>query len=97
MSKHDVAVDPSGECLARLTRLWQKNLGVPIGGDADYFQMGGDSLLGTQLLSWIHESFGVELSLLDLFEFPTITAQARMILEALAVADHACNERGLND
>ena len=92
MSERNAAVDPSGECHALLTRLWQKNLGVPVSGDDDYFLIGGDSFLGTQLLTWIHENFGVELSLLSLFEFPTVAAQARLILEALAITDHACNE-----
>jgi alpha/beta superfamily hydrolase/aryl carrier-like protein len=84
LDKHDSAIDRVGECQARLAQLWEKNLGVPIKGDDDYFQMGGDSLHGSQLLAWIREGFGVELSLLDLFESRTLAAVTRLILAAQA-------------
>ncbi|MGB7865819.1 MAG: non-ribosomal peptide synthetase [Candidatus Sulfotelmatobacter sp.] len=38
----------------------------------NFFLLGGHSLLGTQLISRISESFGVELSLLSLFDHPTL-------------------------
>lgn len=38
----------------------------------NFFLLGGHSLLGTQLISRISESFGVELSLLNLFDHPTL-------------------------
>lgn len=38
----------------------------------NFFLLGGHSLLGTQLLTRIKESFGVELSLLSLFDHPTL-------------------------
>jgi amino acid adenylation domain-containing protein len=38
----------------------------------NFFLLGGHSLLGTQLLTRINESFGVELSLLSLFDHPTL-------------------------
>jgi amino acid adenylation domain-containing protein len=38
----------------------------------NFFLLGGHSLLGTQLISRISESFGVELSLFGLFDHPTL-------------------------
>ena len=38
----------------------------------NFFLLGGHSLLGTQLITKINESFGVELSLLNLFDHPTL-------------------------
>jgi amino acid adenylation domain-containing protein len=38
----------------------------------NFFLLGGHSLLGTQLITRINESFGVELSLLSLFDHPTL-------------------------
>jgi amino acid adenylation domain-containing protein len=38
----------------------------------NFFLLGGHSLLGTQLITRIGESFGVELSLLSLFDHPTL-------------------------
>jgi alpha/beta superfamily hydrolase len=79
-------VDRASEFEARLAQLWKRNLGVPSSSDNDYFQQGGDSLRGAQLLSWIHTGFGVELSLLDLFGHRTIEAQARLLMGRLDAA-----------
>src|SRR5579872_1261223 len=38
----------------------------------NFFLLGGHSLLGTQLITKIKEVFGVELSLLSLFDHPTL-------------------------
>ena len=75
-----VSLDTAGEYQARLAHLWEKNLGVSVGSLDDYFEKGGDSLRGTELLMWIHEDFGVELSLLDLFESRTIATQTDLLL-----------------
>ena len=86
LSERDSAGGGESACRAQLAQLWEKNLGVAVSRDDDYFQMGGNSLLGTQLIAWIHERFGVELSLLDLFESPTVSAQARLVLAAQGAA-----------
>jgi hypothetical protein len=41
--------------------------------------LGGHSLLGTQLIAKVNESFGVELSLLNLFDHPTLAEMAAEI------------------
>ncbi len=43
-----------------------------VGVDENFFLLGGHSLLGTQLITRIGETFGVELSLRTLFSSPTI-------------------------
>lgn len=70
----------------RLAQLWERNLGVSVSNHGDYFENGGDSLRGAQLLSWIQEHFEIEISLLDLFESRTIEAQARLLLGRLSAA-----------
>jgi hypothetical protein len=45
----------------------------------NFFFRGGHSLLGTQLLTRISETFGVELSLLNLFEHPTLAEMSEQI------------------
>lgn len=71
---------------AQLAVLWQKNLGVAVAAGDDYFALGGDSLRAAQLLAWIRETFGAELSLLDLFESRTLAAQTHLLRERLAAA-----------
>jgi len=43
-----------------------------IGLDDDFFLLGGHSLLGVRVISLLESEFGVSLSLLTLFQFPTI-------------------------
>jgi pimeloyl-ACP methyl ester carboxylesterase len=74
----------AAEYEAVLTRLWERNLGTRALPNDDYFDSGGDSLRGAQLLAWIHEQFKVELSLLDIFEHRTIAAQTRLLRSAPA-------------
>jgi amino acid adenylation domain-containing protein len=48
-------------------------LGVSrVGRDDNFFDLGGHSLLGAQMITRIHETFGVELSLRSIFDHPTL-------------------------
>jgi tyrocidine synthetase-3 len=53
-----------------------------IGIDANYFELGGNSLSATLLLSEIHRAFQVRISMIDLFKAPTIRGVARCIAAA---------------
>jgi len=93
MTQQDLAeVDRTADYEARLARLWERNVGGPVGREDDYFQRGGDSLHGAQLLAWIQEGFGIELSLLDLFESRTIAAQTRLLLSRLDASEPAAGK-----
>jgi amino acid adenylation domain-containing protein len=50
-----------------------------VGRDDNFFTLGGHSLMGAQLIAKIQESFGVELSLLSLFEEPTVKGMSTEI------------------
>src|SRR6185295_4226989 len=67
-----------------LANLWLAILGVEeIGIDDNFFELGGHSLLATQLLSRVREAFGVEVSVRELFEGPTIRELGTGIEQAL--------------
>ncbi len=58
-----------------------------VSAEANFFLLGGHSLLGTQLIARVRDHFDVELSLKALFEAPTVAGIAteveRLILEKL--------------
>ena len=59
---------------------WASLLGMArVGINDSFFEVGGDSLLGTQLVSRIYEEFDVRLPLRAIFERPTIAELAALI------------------
>jgi acyl transferase domain-containing protein len=73
-------VAPGDAVEQTLADLWQELLGVPQAGvHDDFFQLGGHSLIGLQVLARLREAFTVELPLRILFEAPTIAALAAVI------------------
>jgi aryl carrier-like protein len=85
-------VEPRSVVEQRLAALIGPLLNVEdLGVDDNFFLLGGHSLLGTQLISRIRESFGVDLSLLSLFDHPTLAGMAqeieRLILAKIELTD----------
>ena len=58
---------------AGLLDIWQRVLGIDrLGIDDHFFELGGHSLLATQVVSRIRSELGLEVSVRDLFEAPTV-------------------------
>lgn len=73
-------VAPQGETAQEIARLWENLLGIcGISAEDSFFELGGNSLLLTQLLAQIRKRFRLELSLTALFERPTIADIAALI------------------
>jgi amino acid adenylation domain-containing protein len=67
-----------------LAGLWAQVLGLDCVGIHDnFFAIGGDSILATQLISRVREVMRVEISFRSFFEIPTVAGMARNI-EALS-------------
>ncbi len=49
----------------------------------NFFELGGHSLLGAQLVARIHEHFGVEVTLLEVFDNPTLAQMAEIVDDAM--------------
>ena len=63
-----------------LAVIWQEVLGLQhIGVHDNFFYLGGDSLLATQIMSRIRDTFQVEFPLQELFESPTIDELAKTL------------------
>ncbi|MDJ0836974.1 MAG: amino acid adenylation domain-containing protein [Acidobacteriota bacterium] len=73
-------VAPSTEIEKTLAAVWQECLGISeIGIHDNFFDLGGDSLLATQIVSRVRRSLEINLSLAGLFDEPTILGVAEMI------------------
>ncbi len=71
-----------------LAKLWGELLNLPaVDVRANFFDLGGHSVLGTQMLSRIEYEYGIELSLRVLFEAPTLEQMAVRVADACAKAD----------
>jgi amino acid adenylation domain-containing protein len=69
---------------ALVCRLFEEVLQLPqntVGIDADFFDLGGDSLLAARLLARLRQESGVKVSLTTLFEKPTVAVVARLLAE----------------
>ena len=83
----DLAPPPAHErdegLIDTLTPMWLEVLGhETVELDANFFDLGGDSLLATQLVSRIRKQLGVELPISALFETPTLRGLTGMVLQA---------------
>ncbi len=67
-----------------------------VGVNDNFFLLGGHSLLGTQLIARVGETFGVELTLLKLFDHPTVAEMSSQI-EELILAKVAAQARFSGD
>ncbi len=68
-----------------LAAIWGEVLGIEgIGLEDNFFHLGGDSLLATQVVSRVRQAFQVPLPLRTLFESPTVAGLAVAVLEHLA-------------
>ncbi len=75
-------VSPSNHIEQEIATIWQELLGIEkIGIHDNFFDIGGNSLVATQLISRIQEIFSVDLPLASLFEQPTIANLAELILQ----------------
>ena len=71
---------PESELEENIAETWRSLLGMDaIGVDDNLFELGGDSLLGIQLLSRVRTRFSVELHPADFFRSPTIAGLAALV------------------
>ncbi len=76
-------VEPTNEVEAKLAEIWQAAIGIrPVGIHDNFFDLGGDSVLGIQMISRCTEA-GLQLTPEQLFEHQTIAELAAILGSAL--------------
>jgi len=64
----------------RVAAIWRELLDVAaVGPDDDFFDLGGHSIFALQTVHRVFDEFGVEVTIDDLFTFPTLTSFAQRI------------------
>jgi acyl carrier protein len=75
---------PRGETEEKLAAIWAEVLGVErVGRNDNFFELGGHSLLSARLVARLHAAMQSELTIRDVFQYPTLAAMAARIAEAL--------------
>lgn len=71
---------PASELEERLARIWSEVLGVEgLGVEENFFELGGDSILGAHLVARTQETLGISLPLAFLFIAPTVRGLAEAV------------------
>lgn len=80
-------VKPGNSTEIKLTKIWEAVLHLrPVGLKDDFFELGGHSLLAAKLIRRIEQSFGKKLSIVTVFQAPTIEMQALLLRDGSATA-----------
>ena len=70
-----------------LADIWSRILRIEtIGIEDDFFRLGGDSMLATQVVAHVRQIMGVELSPIAMFDTPTITGLVRTLNASRSLA-----------
>ncbi|MFE1872681.1 amino acid adenylation domain-containing protein [Streptomyces sp. NPDC059496] len=88
---------PVDDVLAAVMRVWQDVLGTDEVSPADsFFDLGGDSISGIQVVNRVQTLFGIELDVLTIFEYETPEALTghleELLAERQAVTRHVAQE-----
>jgi natural product biosynthesis luciferase-like monooxygenase protein len=81
-------VSPESEVEEQIATVYQAVLGLPqVGREDHFFDLGGHSLLAVQAHRKLREALGRDLSITDIFRFPTVRALASHLQSDGAAAD----------
>jgi amino acid adenylation domain-containing protein len=75
-------VPPAGKTEESCAAVWREVLQIErVGAHDNFFDLGGDSLLTTQVRSRLYRDLGRQLSIVELFRFPTVRSLAQYLDE----------------
>lgn len=91
LERDEALVVPRTELEGIIASVWTRVLGISqVGIHHNFFALGGHSLLALQVASQLRQTAGMELSLRQFFEAPTIARQAELLARGSSTAsDHS--------
>ena len=83
--RDETFVEPGTPTEQRIATMVAKLLGLErVGINDNFFLLGGNSLLGTQVIARVRNNFDVDLTLLSLFDHPTVAGIAGEVEQLIA-------------
>jgi acyl transferase domain-containing protein/acyl carrier protein len=77
---HTSYVPPESEIEQKICHIWQGLLGIDqVGIHDSFFELGGDSLIGLQVVHHVREQLNVEVPLTIIYEGPTVSSLAQLV------------------
>lgn len=70
---------PLIELAQQIAHIWSESLGVTVELDSDFFELGGDSLLATQVIARMNQHFGIALDAHILLQAATVRQLAELM------------------
>jgi phthiocerol/phenolphthiocerol synthesis type-I polyketide synthase E len=65
----------------RIAAVWERVLGLsPVARHDNFFELGGDSLAGVQVIAHMNRELGLQITVPQFFEAPTVAALAALVL-----------------
>jgi aryl carrier-like protein len=81
-------VAPATETEQTVAAIWQDVLGLPrVGRRDNFFDLGGHSLLLARVHAELRRQLGTDLTLIDLFKHPTVSALADALASSASAPD----------
>ncbi|HEY0172382.1 MAG TPA: amino acid adenylation domain-containing protein [Pyrinomonadaceae bacterium] len=91
----EALVPPRSEVERAVAAIWREALGLEqVGVHDNFFDLGGHSLLLVRVHSELRKAFDADLTMLDLFKYPTVSALAGFIAPEAPDADAATRQLG---
>jgi amino acid adenylation domain-containing protein len=76
-------VPPRSEAEQKIAAIWEEILGIDrVGVHDNFFDLGGNSLIGLKVISRVKSEFQADVSAVTLFEGPTVSSLARLVQPA---------------
>ena len=88
-------IAPATEVEQTVARVWQEVLGIEqVGSRDNFFDLGGNSLLGLKVISRLKKELGIEISIVALFEGPTVQALSKILSQEESDSSSYTHSRG---
>ncbi len=87
-SRHRAYEAPRGDLEPRIAEIWAEVLGLErVGAHDNFFDLGGHSLLLARVHAALRQRLDTEISIVELFRFPTVASLAQRLSEAGGAQD----------